>query len=95
MTLNLLSDAFLTFNDDGHHTGVVVKVCLPRRSVVVVSGVARHVWKHAIWRDDVKARRVAMTFRELSPEFCVGGNNEEAGNNLVKIASSYNAASVR
>jgi len=92
VTLNLLSDVFMTFNDDCRHPGVVVRVCLPRRSVVVISGTARNVWKHAIRREDIRARRIAMTFRELSSEFCAGGSNEKTGNDLVKIASSYNAA---
>lgn len=89
VTLNLLIDTMLTFNNESQYPGVIVRVPIPRRAVIVVSGPARHEWKHALRREDIAGRRIAMTFRELSPEFCAGGCHEETGHKLVKIASSY------
>ena len=47
---------------------------LPRRSLVIVQGVARYEWKHAVFREDVAGRRIAITFRELPDNF--GASNE-------------------
>jgi len=88
VTLNLLSDTVLTFVNDTQPM-MSVLVNLPRRSLVVVSGPARYQWKHAIQRRHVTSRRVAMTFRELSTEFTVGGANEVVGTELITVASNY------
>lgn len=79
----------MTFSDNDRQPAAVVKVVLPRRAVVVISGLARSDWKHSIRREDISARRIAVTFRELSPEFSAGGANEELGSTLVKVASTY------
>ena len=88
VTLNLLSNTVLTFVDDSQPASPVL-VRLPRRSLIVVSGPARYNWKHAIQRQHVTSRRVAMTFRELSPEFNDGGASDSLGRELITVASNY------
>ena len=88
VTLNLLSDTFLTFTDDSQ-PDLSVLVRVPRRAVVVVSGPARYQWKHAIQRRHVTLRRIAMTFRELSAEFADGGASDTVGRELLTVASNY------
>jgi len=88
VTLNLMSDTVLTFTED-NQPGLSVLVRLPRRSLVVVSGPARYEWKHAIQRQHVTSRRIAMTFRELSDEFGVGGTSETVGKELITVARNY------
>lgn len=88
VTLNLLSDTVLTFVDD-NQPAFSVLVPLARRSLIVVSGPARYKWKHAIQRLHVTSRRIAMTFRELSAEFAVGGTKESIGKELITVASNY------
>nr|XP_012614536.1 alpha-ketoglutarate-dependent dioxygenase alkB homolog 4 isoform X2 [Microcebus murinus] len=68
---------------------VEVAIPLPRRSLLVLTGAARHQWKHAIHRRHIKARRVCATFRELSAEFCPGGRQQELGHELLQIALSF------
>lgn len=68
---------------------VEVAVPLPRRSLVVLRGGARHQWKHAIHRRDVGARRVGVTFRELSAEFGPGGKQQDLGQELLQMALSF------
>ncbi|KAM7147770.1 alpha-ketoglutarate-dependent dioxygenase alkB homolog 4 [Molossus nigricans] len=68
---------------------VEVAVPLPRRSLLVLTGAARHQWKHAIHRRHVEARRVCATFRELSAEFCPGGRQQELGQELLQISLSF------
>ncbi|XP_028840143.1 alpha-ketoglutarate-dependent dioxygenase alkB homolog 4 isoform X2 [Denticeps clupeoides] len=96
VSINLLSDTTMTMsldedlcvlNLDGG--GVRVAVQLPRRSMLVLYGEARHRWKHAIHRRDVHSRRVCMTFRELSAEFLPGGQQADMGARLLDIASGF------
>ncbi|XP_061460568.1 alpha-ketoglutarate-dependent dioxygenase alkB homolog 4 isoform X2 [Rhineura floridana] len=68
---------------------VTVAIHLPRRSLVVLYGPARYRWKHAIYRNHVNSRRVCITFRELSAEFSRGGEQEELGKKLLKMALTY------
>ena len=56
---------------------------------MVLSGGARHQWKHAIHRRHVRARRVGVTFRELSAEFGPGGKQQELGQELLQMALSF------
>ncbi|EPY83932.1 alpha-ketoglutarate-dependent dioxygenase ABH4-like protein [Camelus ferus] len=68
---------------------VEVAVPLPRRSLLVLTGAARHQWKHAIHRRHIEARRVSATFRELSAEFGPGGRQQELGRELLQISLSF------
>ena len=93
VTLNLLSDTYLTFTNDDVPS-VEVAVPLIRRSLIVVYGPARKEWKHSIKRGDIKERRLATTLRELTPEFLEGGPNESAGKNLLDVALSFSGVAV-
>ncbi|XP_055964201.1 alpha-ketoglutarate-dependent dioxygenase alkB homolog 4 [Sorex fumeus] len=68
---------------------VEVAVPLPRRSLLVLGGAARHQWHHAIRRRDIQARRVCITFRELAADFLPGGQQQELGQELLRIALSF------
>ncbi|XP_063812132.1 alpha-ketoglutarate-dependent dioxygenase alkB homolog 4-like isoform X1 [Pseudophryne corroboree] len=76
------------------HSDVEVAICLPRRSLVVLYGDARHCWKHAIHREHIQQRRVCSTFRELSAEFSTGGEEENLGQMLLDIALGFQGKSV-
>ncbi|OXB71643.1 UNVERIFIED_CONTAM: hypothetical protein H355_006185 [Colinus virginianus] len=51
---------------------VEIRVPLPARSMVVVTGAARYKWAHAVRAHHVCERRVALTLRELSAVFLQG-----------------------
>ena len=88
VTLNLLSDTILTFTTDT--TPHRVEIHMPRRSLVIVRGMARYHWQHSIQRRHVTSRRVAVTLRELSEEFLPGGQSYETlGKNLLATAALY------
>ncbi|CAG5870973.1 unnamed protein product [Menidia menidia] len=100
VTLNMLSDTTLTMSLEQGLPGlglageVRVSVRLPRRALVVLHGEARHRWKHAIHREDIRARRVCSTYRELSAEFLTGGQRAELGAQLLGTALSFQGAPV-
>ncbi|KAI3373954.1 hypothetical protein L3Q82_022519, partial [Scortum barcoo] len=101
ITVNMLSDTKLTMSLEqglpelGLMEEVRVAVHLPRRSLVVLSGEARHRWKHAIHREDVHERRVCSTYRELSAEFLPGGQQAEQGAELLNIALSFEGTPIK
>ncbi|XP_029925650.1 alpha-ketoglutarate-dependent dioxygenase alkB homolog 4 [Myripristis murdjan] len=100
VTINMLSDTTLAMSLDqglpelGLPGEVQVAVRLPRRSLVVLFGEARHRWKHAIHRKDIHGRRVCSTYRELSAEFLPGGQQAELGAQLLNIALSFQGTPV-
>lgn len=104
VTLNLLSSTVLTFSTppppspvhnasscsaSGATPAIEVEVLLPRRSLVVVEGPARHRWLHSIQRQHITARRVAITLRELATEFLPGGENEAVGRSILERALCF------
>ncbi|KAK7925228.1 hypothetical protein WMY93_007538 [Mugilogobius chulae] len=89
VTVNMLSDTTLTLSLPQGEAELQVAVPLRRRSLLVLSGPARHVWKHAIHRDHISQRRVCSTFRELSKEFLPGGAQAELGSQLLHTALSF------
>ncbi|XP_010776059.1 alpha-ketoglutarate-dependent dioxygenase alkB homolog 4 isoform X1 [Notothenia coriiceps] len=102
VTVNMLSDTTLTMSlEEGlkEEAGlqveeVQVSVLLPRRSLLVLFGEARHRWKHSIRREDIQDRRVCSTFRELSEDFLSGGRHEEMGAKLLDISLSFRGTPV-
>ncbi|XP_052609976.1 alpha-ketoglutarate-dependent dioxygenase alkB homolog 4 [Peromyscus californicus insignis] len=68
---------------------VEVAISVPCRSLLVLTGAARHQWTHAIHRRHIQARRVCATFRELSSEFLPGGKQQELGQELLQAALSF------
>lgn len=94
VTLNLLSESILTFSRN-ENDNIEVQVPLPRRSLIIVKGSARYNWKHAIKREDIVSRRIAITLRELAAEFCEGGQCSSIGRDLIKRALSFQGKSVQ
>lgn len=93
VTVNLLSDSILTFCNT-EVPGIFVRVPLPRRGLVLVKDDARHKWKHLVDPRDIHGRRMAMTFRELTPEFMPGGERADEGAKLLEVALSFSGVPV-
>eukprot|EP00117_Sycon_ciliatum_P036209 scpid63218/ scgid27294/ Probable alpha-ketoglutarate-dependent dioxygenase ABH4; Alkylated DNA repair protein alkB homolog 4 len=66
-----------------------VEVPMPRHSLLVVEGDARHRWLHAVRRQHVLSRRVAITYRNLGAEFCDSGPHAGVGDQLRLIAKNF------
>lgn len=93
VTINLLSSTTITMSHED--LGIELDVELPRRSLIVMSGAARYQWKHGIKRENITSRRLAVTLRELSPEFLKGGPSEALGDKIYDIAMSFCGHSVQ
>lgn len=51
----------------------VVRILMPRRSLLVLYGKPRYLWEHCILREDIKERRVCIAYREFTPPYLSGG----------------------
>jgi alkylated DNA repair dioxygenase AlkB len=60
--ISLSSDSKITFTKGF----LKEKIDLPRRSLYVMFGPSRNIWKHSIEKNDVIGRRVSITFRTIS-----------------------------
>ncbi|CAH0547754.1 unnamed protein product [Brassicogethes aeneus] len=68
-------------NSDKHP---VVRIPMPKKSLLVMFGAARYDWEHQILRDDVKERRVCLAYREFTPPYLVEGKEDVAKQILLK-----------
>ena len=93
VTLNLASETMHTMTIDSM-PGVEVDIVLPRRTLIIASGPARNDWKHGIKRMNIHCRRIAMTFRELAPEFLEGGKNVALGKEMMEIAQTFKGVAI-
>ena len=97
ITLNILSDTFLTMSPSNDLESVIGKcevyVPLERRSLIFVYGDARYKWLHAIKPQHIRSLRVAITLRELTEEF-KRGDEYQLGHGLETIAMSFKGISV-
>ena len=94
VTINFLSDTYLSMTKDDDPM-IEILVPMPQRSLIVVSGDARNLWKHGIHRTHIKDRRIAMTWRELTPEFLEGGPREHIGKRLINVALEFKGVSLK
>lgn len=67
----------------------LVRVPMPRRSLLVLYGSARYDWEHGILREDIPSRRVCITYRELTPTFLSYGSESETGKQLLKASKCF------
>lgn len=52
----------------------VVRILMPRRSLLVLYGKPRYLWEHCILREDIKERRVCIAYREFTPPYLKEGD---------------------
>ena len=94
VTVNLLSNSILTLANPNMNSDIEIQVPMPRRSLLTIWDSARYEWLHEIKPNDIKSKRIAMTLRNLSKEFGSSGNQWEIGQEVVKIAKTFNGSVV-
>ncbi|CAF4629027.1 unnamed protein product [Rotaria magnacalcarata] len=66
ITINLLSNTILSLIPNEKDSNKIIYIPIPRRWMIVLYGDARYEYKHAIQRQHIQDRRIAVTFRELT-----------------------------
>ena len=67
----------------------LVRIPMPRRSLLVLYGPARYDWEHGILREDIPSRRVCITYRELTPTYLQSGPRAEVGEAILKAGKVF------
>lgn len=57
----------------------IVRLPMPRRSLLVFYGSPRYEWEHSVLREDIDTRRVCITYREITPPYLPCGPKSEIG----------------
>lgn len=68
---------------------IAVRIPLPRRSLLVLHGEPRYQWEHFILRKDVSGRRIIIAYREFTPPYLPGGQDEDAGKKVLEKAAKF------
>lgn len=67
----------------------VIRIPMPRRSLLIMYGKARYEWEHQILREDITERRVCLAYREFTPPFLEGGSNYNEGQPILDKAKFF------
>jgi len=67
----------------------VVRVPLPRRSLLVMFDEPRYDWEHCVLREDIEDRRIVIAYREFTPTYLPGGREDEFGKCILKTAENF------
>ena len=67
----------------------VIRVPLPRRSLLLLYGNPRYNWEHCILRRDITSRRIVIAYRELTPTFLPNGPEEDMGRQILAKAQCF------
>uniref|UniRef100_A0A182PZD2 Isopenicillin N synthase-like Fe(2+) 2OG dioxygenase domain-containing protein n=1 Tax=Anopheles farauti TaxID=69004 RepID=A0A182PZD2_9DIPT len=67
----------------------VVRIPMPRRSLLVLYGPPRYQWEHAVLREDIKDRRVCLAYREFTPMYLEGGSEFSQSEDIFLRAKQF------
>jgi DNA N6-methyl adenine demethylase len=81
---NKLLEPMLQCIDDN----VVIRIPMPARSIVILYGPARYQYEHAVLREDIVSRRVAIAYREFTIPYQKGNDKYQEAENIYKLCDS-------
>lgn len=68
----------------------IVRIPMPRCSLLVLYGPARYAWEHSVLRKDIASRRICMAYREFTPEYLPEGEQyETVGKDIIEKAMQF------
>ncbi|KAG7306909.1 hypothetical protein JYU34_007016 [Plutella xylostella] len=68
---------------------VIVRIPMPRRSLLVIYGEPRYHWEHCVLREDITSRRVCIAYREFTPPYMTNGCHEEIGRTVRDLGKNF------
>jgi DNA N6-methyl adenine demethylase len=88
--LALAPESFNEFNEN--FVDVVVRIPMPAKSLLILTGQARYQWEHRVLREDVQHLRICLAYREFTPPYLYGGEKcNEVIENIYKLAANGSA----
>lgn len=67
----------------------VVRIPMPKRSLLILYGAARYDWEHQVLRNDISERRVCLAYREFTPPYLEGGERYEKSREVFERAKCF------
>ncbi|XP_041777035.1 alpha-ketoglutarate-dependent dioxygenase alkB homolog 4-like [Anopheles merus] len=67
----------------------IVRIPMPRRSLLVLYGPPRYQWEHSVLREDIKERRVCLAYREFTPMYLQGGSEFGQSEEIFERAKQF------
>lgn len=67
----------------------VVRILMPRRSLLILYGKPRYLWEHCILREDIQKRRVCIAYREFTPPYLKGGEKFTESRDILQKAKCF------
>lgn len=68
---------------------IVVRIPMPRRSLLVIYGSPRYDWEHRVLREDIHGRRTCIAYREFTPPFLPGGLLYDESEVVLKVGNNF------
>lgn len=68
---------------------IVVRIPMPRRSLLVIYGSPRYDWEHRVLREDVHERRLCLAYREFTPPYLPGGKHINESEDILNAGSLF------
>jgi len=67
----------------------VVRIPLPKRSLLIMYGNPRYNWEHCVLRKDISSRRIVIAYREFTPTYLPNGIEESIGQEILEKAENF------
>ncbi|XP_023015241.1 alpha-ketoglutarate-dependent dioxygenase alkB homolog 4 [Leptinotarsa decemlineata] len=67
----------------------IVRIPMPRRSLLIMYGPARYDWEHQVLREDIIQRRICLAYREFTPPYLEHGEYFEEGKEILLAAKQF------
>lgn len=85
----LFNKCKIPYNFKNNKSDCIVRIPMPRRSLLVLYNEARYEWEHRILREDIKERRVCLAFREFTPPYLKNGSLFDEGKKILDLAKYF------
>ena len=80
-------DCFVPANES--EESYIVRVPMPRRSLLVLYNSARYEWEHMVLREDINETRICIAYREFTPTYLPGGEKCLQGKDVLDVAKIF------
>ncbi|XP_026757736.2 alpha-ketoglutarate-dependent dioxygenase alkB homolog 4 [Galleria mellonella] len=86
---NGIEETALEANKPTRERDVIVRIPMPRRSLLVLYGEPRYHWEHCVIREDITSRRVCLAYREFTPPYLKHGQHKDIGDEIREKAKLF------
>lgn len=85
----LLNSSSESYKFGIEESDVVVRIPMPRFSLLVLYNAPRYEWEHEIFREDITERRVCLAYREFTPDYLENGCKFDEGKIILEKSECF------